>query len=217
MACWYDSMANEQCMGIAFKSRLFGEKFSIRWTLHSRQLCWQGYHAVDPAARVTLRTVHQLYVTSAPTSTPMWRETTCVTTACVGSWLQSAAQSAVQAHDHIWTDTIHLSKSAFKSNSDREEREQCWCGIVHMWFDKTIAKNQNIDFGQDSCMEDFGCQFDVYRMRPWVNLVTVIHKLRTRVMLETIIGRSLTCINLPNACLRDTTWHLSNPKSHFYF
>ena len=82
----------------------------------------------------------------------------------------------------MWTDTIHLSKSAFKSNSDLEEREQCWCGIVHLWFDRTIAKNQNIDFGQDSCMEDFGCQFDVYRMRPWVNLVTVMHKLRTRVM-----------------------------------
>ena len=31
-----------------------------------RQLCRQGYSAFDPAARVTLRIVHQQYGTSAP-------------------------------------------------------------------------------------------------------------------------------------------------------
>ena len=35
----------------------------------SRQLCRQGHIAFDPAARVTLRTVFQLYGTSASSST----------------------------------------------------------------------------------------------------------------------------------------------------
>ena len=51
-----------------------------------RQLCWHGYIVFDPATKVLLCTIHQLYGTRAPTSTPLWCETTCATTTCTGSF-----------------------------------------------------------------------------------------------------------------------------------
>ena len=84
-----------------------------------------NYRLLPHAIMTIARSVHQLYTTdksarvwhhvSPPTdplgfpwfitlANPLYRETTCATTACTGSWLQPAARYAIQAHNHIWTD-----------------------------------------------------------------------------------------------------------------
>ena len=47
-------------------------------------------------------------VTVYNNSEPCYCETTCATIACTDPRLQPAAQSAIQAHNHIWTDNTNF-------------------------------------------------------------------------------------------------------------